>query len=356
MLRPYAMIGYIMMLDMLHRRLIFWFGLLGLLLALVGVGRTQAQDPAAHAVLFFSPTCPHCHIVMEQVLPPLQERYGQQLQIIMIDVSQDAGQALYQEAVRAFAISQDRLGVPALVFGNEVLVGSGEIPSRLPGLIVETLAAGGNTWPAIPGLEVWIQNQTSTTTPPEVQSPFKRDPLGNSLAVTMLLVMIGSVVAVLVRAKPPFKPTLAPWRVQAIPILALVGIAVAGYLAFVELSGSAAVCGPVGDCNTVQQSPYARLFGILPIGVLGVVGYVAILSAWALRNQPQPLGAQATKAIPIMAFLGTIFSIYLTYLEPFVIGATCMWCVTSAAIITALLWISLPETAPQVQRGKRRTA
>ncbi len=338
----------------LQRRYTSLFVLLGLLLALIGVVRTHAQTPVAHAVLFFSPTCPHCHIVMEQVLPPLQQQYGEQLKILTIDVSLDDGQTLYQEMVRAFGVSDERLGVPALVFGDEVLVGSGEIPSRLPSLIVATLSAGGNSWPAIPGLEAWIENQSDTTTPPAPQSPFKRDPLGNSLAVTMLLVMIGSVVVVLVRAKPPFKPTLAPWRVQAIPILALVGIVVASYLAFVEVSGSDAVCGPVGDCNAVQQSPYAKLFGILPIGVLGLIGYVAILIAWALRNQPQPLGGQATKAIPIMAFLGTVFSIYLTYLEPFVIGATCMWCIASAAIITALLWISLPETAPQVQRGKPR--
>ncbi|EFO79163.1 Vitamin K epoxide reductase [Oscillochloris trichoides DG-6] len=342
------------MVHLPHRRLLSLFSLLGLMLALVGIRSTQAQEVAAHAVLFFSPSCPHCHIVIDQVLPPLQERYGNQLQILMVDSSQSDGQALYQEAVRTFAISQDRQGVPALVFGNEVLVGSGEIPSRLPGLIVQTLAAGGNSWPAIPGLEPWIANQGTASTSPVAQSPFKRDPLGNSLAVTMLLVMIGSVVAVLVRAKPPFKPTLEPWRVRAIPILALVGIAVASYLAFVEVTGSDAVCGPVGDCNTVQQSPYAKLFGILPIGVLGVIGYIAILIAWALRNRPQPLGGQAIKAIPIMAFLGTIFSIYLTYLEPFVIGATCMWCLTSAVIITALLWIALPETAPQVQRGKGR--
>ncbi|MBS3753330.1 MAG: hypothetical protein KGY46_08075 [Anaerolineales bacterium] len=37
---------------------------------------------------------------------------------------------------------------------------------------------------------------------------------------------------------------------------------------------------------------------------------------------------------------GTFFSMYLTFLEPFVIGATCAWCLTSFLIITAQLWIS----------------
>jgi uncharacterized membrane protein len=42
-----------------------------------------------------------------------------------------------------------------------------------------------------------------------------------------------------------------------------------------------------------------------------------------------------------MATFGLLFSIYLTLLEPFVIGATCAWCLTSAIILTALLWLSL---------------
>ena len=65
-----------------------------------------------------------------------------------------------------------------------------------------------------------------------------------------------------------------------IPILCLIGFGVAGYLAYVETTQVEAVCGPVGDCNTVQQSEYARLFGILPIGVLGLFGYVAIFISW----------------------------------------------------------------------------
>jgi len=45
-----------------------------------------------------------------------------------------------------------------------------------------------------------------------------------------------------------------------------------------------------------------------------------------------------------MALFGTIFSIYLTYLELFVIKAVCMWCVSSAIIITLLLLFSLNST------------
>jgi uncharacterized membrane protein len=127
-----------------------------------------------------------------------------------------------------------------------------------------------------------------------------------------------------------------------IPVLCLIGLVVSGYLAYVETAHVEAVCGPVGDCNTVQQSPYARLFGVLPVGVLGVAGYVTILLTWGIgRITRQRLAAYASLAILGMTTFGVLFSIYLTFLEPFVIGATCAWCLTSAIIMTALFWLSL---------------
>ena len=41
-----------------------------------------AGDAVVRAVLFFSPTCPHCHTVMTEDLPPLAALYGEQLQIL----------------------------------------------------------------------------------------------------------------------------------------------------------------------------------------------------------------------------------------------------------------------------------
>ena len=78
-------------------------------------------------------------------------------------------------------------------------------------------------------------------------------------------------------ARPP-----SPW----LAALAIVGLVAAAYLAYVETAAVTAVCGPVGDCNTVQQSAYARLFGVLPIGVLGLAGYAAILGAWLVARRP----------------------------------------------------------------------
>ena len=54
-----------------------------------------------------------------------------------------------------------------------------------------------------------------------------------------------------------------------------------------------------------------------------------------------------------MAWIGAIFSIYLTFLEPFVIGATCMWCLTSAVVMTLLLWATTPAALQSMPRSEQ---
>jgi uncharacterized membrane protein len=53
----------------------------------------------------------------------------------------------------------------------------------------------------------------------------------------------------------------------------------------------------------------------------------------------------------VTAVAGVAFSVYLTFLEPFVIGATCAWCITSALLMTALL-IMTAGHGLQVLRAK----
>jgi uncharacterized membrane protein len=121
-------------------------------------------------------------------------------------------------------------------------------------------------------------------------------------------------------------------------------LGVAIYLTYIEFTNARALCGPVGDCNTVQSSPYAKLFGVIPIGLVGAIGYIVILVAWLWRcHRTDALARIAGPAMFGMALFGTLFSIYLTYLELFVIHAICIWCLSSAVIITALMLLNLPS-------------
>ena len=170
---------------------------------------------------------------------------------------------------------------------------------------------------------------------------FLKDPIANSIAVITLLFMIISGFGVFIAFSKEEKNWIDRLPGWLVPVLALVGLFVSFYLSFIELSNSEPVCGPVGDCSAVQQSKYAFLFGVIPIGILGILGYLTILLGWLLSIKgPEKFRRWANLIIWIMAWFGLFFSIYLTFLEPFVIGATCAWCITSAIIMTLLLWSS----------------
>jgi uncharacterized membrane protein len=116
----------------------------------------------------------------------------------------------------------------------------------------------------------------------------------------------------------------------AAAVLALAGVGVAGYLTWVHYADLEPICaGGSGGCEKVQSSDYAELAGV-PVALLGLIGYVAILASLAI---PGDMGRFAGA---VMALAGFGFSAWLTYVELFEIDAICQWCVASAVIMTAL--------------------
>lgn len=129
---------------------------------------------------------------------------------------------------------------------------------------------------------------------------------------------------------------------RSVIVLALAGIAVAGYLTWVHYFGLEVVCLASGGCEKVQASDYARFAGV-PVALLGLLGYVGILAATVLVP-----GEQGRLAAAFLALVGFGFSAYLTWAELFRIHAICQWCVASAVIMTALMVLTLARvlTAP----------
>ena len=402
---------------------------------------TSAQEPVVYGVFFFSPTCPHCIDVLTNHWPSIQNEFGDQLQVLFIDATSEQGGQLMLTALDAMGIPSS--GVPMLIIGDNVLVGSSDIPLRAAVIVREGLASGGIGLPPIPGIDAVYQaaqaqaggavhtSAAATAAPTEVeavidtnifsepdQTPtlaeqLAADPVANGLAIVILVLLALSFLVALpailtVAGESPRLPArlqplalalvaliglglalsllagsgsdplvlllaagelivfivivgtiLWAWRKPAfpmwlVPLAAVSGLAVAGYLAYVELTLSDAVCGVVGNCNTVQQSAYARIFGV-PIGVLGIAGYLLILVAWLLSRAGKRQ-APARKILQALALFGVAFSLYLTFLEPFVIGATCVWCLTSAVIMLLLLWLVTPSDPEQERRRAERLA
>jgi uncharacterized membrane protein len=115
--------------------------------------------------------------------------------------------------------------------------------------------------------------------------------------------------------------------------VAVAGLAIAAYLTAVHYAGAEPVCAVAHGCATVQQSDYAQLAGI-PVALLGLLGYVAILASLAGD------GERARTATAGLAFAGFGFSAWLTYVEVAELHAICIWCVGSALCMTALAGLS----------------
>lgn len=306
-----------------------------------------AQSGIVNAVLFFRPGCPHCHVVMTEVLLPLREEYGDRLNVVELDTTTPAGDAAWRAALHTYDLARGnppQTGVPTLLVGDEALVGSVEIPERFPALIETYLADGGVAMPDLPGL--------GTPAADDLQDPgfwatvrarYTRDLAGNVLSSIVLVALVATFIWVL---RP--RPWHTQWtqRTGALGMLVPIclGLVAAVYLSYVETTGTPAICGPVGDCNAVQESRYAVLFGFLPVATLGVIGYLAILGGYLYATWMKGRGVQYAPALVFaMALFGLVFSTYLTFLEPFVIGATCVWCLTSAV---CMIGIALASAGP----------
>jgi uncharacterized membrane protein len=112
---------------------------------------------------------------------------------------------------------------------------------------------------------------------------------------------------------------------RVIATLALLGLATSAYLTWVHYAGIEPVCTGISDCERVQSSDYAELMGI-PVAVLGVVGYLALLGSLWVR----------VELTALFSYLAVAFSAYLTWVELFRIDAICQWCVLSALTTLAI--------------------
>ena len=135
---------------------------------------------------------------------------------------------------------------------------------------------------------------------------------------------------------------------MGIALVALVGALIATYLTLYKLGIiGTLVCTNLGSCETVQTSRWATFLG-LPVAAWGVGYYLAILLAAIVGTMPAWSESRGVSVVLLLLTAwGFLFSAYLTSLELFVIHAICVYCVTSAVLVTVLLvlsWLDYRET------------
>ncbi len=129
------------------------------------------------------------------------------------------------------------------------------------------------------------------------------------------------------------------WLYRAGIVITLIGLAVSIYMTVYKLTDNDNMCIGSGECKTVNSSPYAEVYGI-PVAAFGVGGYLAILLVLILEKKGGAFFKQNATMINFgLGLIGFLFTLYLIYLEIFVIKALCPFCVASQVAMTLLFII-----------------
>lgn len=123
--------------------------------------------------------------------------------------------------------------------------------------------------------------------------------------------------------------------------LVVVGLGVSGYLSYIKLSNAEVICTDAGsfNCGVVENSDYATLGGVY-LGYLGFAAYIIIGGLLLLENRIAFLREYAPMLVLVMVFFGWIFSMWLVYVQGFILEAWCMWCLMHEVNITVMLVLS----------------
>lgn len=120
--------------------------------------------------------------------------------------------------------------------------------------------------------------------------------------------------------------------------LALIGFTDSAYLLAKRISGAPIPCFITSGCDTVSKSPYSVLFGV-PLSAWGVIFYLGIGFLAILYIDTKNL--IVAKLIPFATTIGFLSSLYFVYVQKFLIGAFCIYCILSALISVALFALGI---------------
>jgi len=136
------------------------------------------------------------------------------------------------------------------------------------------------------------------------------------------------------------KNSLSPSSTLAWPYLiaalaSLIGLGDAIYLTVQHITGASLRCTIISGCSEVLSSPYAQV-GPVPLAAVGAAAYFVVFSLAILAAFGYPVVKLLLKILLALMFLMTL---WLLYLQAFVIHHFCQYCLLSAAVTTVLTLI-----------------
>ncbi|NWG06908.1 MAG: vitamin K epoxide reductase family protein [Chloroflexi bacterium] len=130
--------------------------------------------------------------------------------------------------------------------------------------------------------------------------------------------------------------------------LTILGLLVSIYMTIYKLTDNEKMCIGSGGCSVVNASRYSEINGI-PVAVLGVVGYSAILAVLFLEKKVGFFKENGSMIFFGLSLTGFLFTLYLIYVEVALLQEYCPFCITSQAAMTVIFILSVIRLVQQPQ-------
>ncbi|MEG3861618.1 vitamin K epoxide reductase family protein [Microcoleus sp. herbarium12] len=144
-------------------------------------------------------------------------------------------------------------------------------------------------------------------------------------------------------------PWIHRWSRTVMAAIAAIGVLETAYLTIAKFTTGSVIC-PTSGCDKVLNSPYATVFGTVPLSLLGCLAYLSIAILALVPKAVNPdtnkglhsqLENQTWQALFIITSAMVIFSSYLIYLMAFEIQELCIYCISSAVFSLSLFVLVL---------------
>lgn len=132
--------------------------------------------------------------------------------------------------------------------------------------------------------------------------------------------------------------------------LTVTGLLVSIYMTIYAITSNDNMCIGSQDCSVVNASRYSKvnIAGInVPVAVLGIIGYAGILAVLLFENRLGFLQQNGSLVFFGLSLIGFLFTLYLVYLEIFLIKAFCPFCITSQVAMTLIFFLSVIRVVRQ---------
>jgi len=132
--------------------------------------------------------------------------------------------------------------------------------------------------------------------------------------------------------------------------LTVIGLLVSVYMTIYKITSNDSMCIGSKDCSVVNASRYSEINiagARIPVAVLGVAGYMAILAVLLFEQRNDFLQQNGTLVFFGLSLMGFLFTLYLIYVEIALIKAFCPFCITSQIAMTLIFILSVIRVVRQ---------